>query len=132
MGAPLTQYDIDLGQRIESFSKRERYSQSKMAEFMGVPLERYKRFIYGQAKIPAEAVAKLIESVPVDPDYILFGREGGVMKLTEYLLVCSDKERADFHMEMSRAYRRREENSGVDYEVDNKTIIETDKKARHK
>ena len=132
MGAPLTQYDIDLGQRIESFSKRERYSQSKMAEFMGVPLERYKRFIYGQAKIPSEAVAKLIESVPVDPDYILFGREGGVMKLTEYLLGCSDKERADFHMEMARAYRRREENSGVDYEVDNKTIIETDKKARHK
>ena len=84
------------------------------------------------AKIPAEAVAKLIESVPVDPDYILFGREGGVMKLTEYLLGCSDKERADFHMEMARAYRRREENSGVDYEVDNKTIIETDKKARHK
>ena len=47
MGAALTQYDKDLGNRIEAFSKRERYTQAKMAEFMGVPIARYKRFIYG-------------------------------------------------------------------------------------
>ena len=133
MGAALTQYDKDLGNRIDAFSKRERYTQAKMAEFMGVPIARYKRFIYGEAKIPAENIAKLIEATPIDPDYLLFGREGGVMKLAEYLLGCSDREKADMYMEISRAYRKRSMSSGVDYVVNGKTLIETEnKRKKHK
>ena len=54
------------------------------------------------------------------------------MRLAEYLLGCSDKERADMHMEIARAYRKRGLTNNVDYLVDGKTLVETEKKRKHK
>ena len=125
MGAKLTQYDDELRKRIEVIRKRENLKQPMMASMMGVPLERYKRFIYGQAKIPAEAIATLIENLPVDPDYVLYGKEGGIMRLIEVLLGSSDKDKAEFFFELSRVYRRRGTDKTHDYITDDGLFVET-------
>ena len=123
MGAKLTEYDHALRKRLEVARKREKFKQIEMAQNMGVTIERYKRFIYGEAKRPVEAIARLLLTTPVDPDYLLNRKEGGINRLISYLLGSSNEEKAVFFMNLARIYREKE--NRTDYMTDKGLLIET-------
>ncbi len=125
MGAKLSKYDDNLRKRIETIRKEKGIKQADMAEKMGVSLERYKRFIYGQAKIPAESIATVVRTLPIDPEYILFGREEtDVPKLAEYLMRSSDATKAELFLELANRYRLRDEGLQIDFTSIDGLVIE--------
>lgn len=131
MGAKLTDYEHALRKRLEVVRKREKLKQWEMAECMGVSIERYKRFAYGESKIPVETIAKLMESRPIDIDYLLNGKAGGTRRLLSYFFGSTNEAKADFFMDMARMFRERDSRDKIDYLTEEGLLVETkDKKKK--
>ena len=132
MGQPLTEYEHALRKRLEIVRKREKLKQREMAACMGVSEGRYKRFVYGEAKIPPENIAMLMESRPIDIDYLLRGKSGGNSRIMSNLVGSSNEEKAEFFMELARLYREMDEKEKMDYRTDDGIMIEDTRRSRSK
>lgn len=132
MGQKLTQYDHELRKRLEESRKKQRITQEEMAKCMGVTIERYKRYAYGESKIPVEKLATLFERLPVDPDYILLGKDNSVMRVLGYVQSSNDMEKSNFFFELSKLYKRKHEMKSADFITDDGMLIETKKKKSDK
>lgn len=132
MGVKLTRYDHNLRRRIETIRKDVGLEQWDMADLMGVTIESYKRYIYGRAKIPAEALAALSRNLPVDADYLLKGRQNQHRHLMTYFLNCKDGEKADFFRELAKLFDKRDNVRPVDYSTDEGHLIEMKDNKNHR
>ena len=131
MGQPLTEYEHALRKRLEVVRKREKLKQKEMASCMGVSEGRYKRFAYGEAKIPPENIAMLMESRPIDIDYLLRGKTVGKARIMSNLLGSSNEEKAEFFMDLARMYREMDEREKIDYSTDKGLLIEGTNPRKH-
>lgn len=143
MGRAISDYEKGVMARIEEIRTLEAITMEGMADLMEISLDQYKRFAKYSARITIESIYKFAKNYPVDIDYIIFGekRQGGYTFINAMTHETFES-RANMYMELARYYKKRQHlydkskggsgtpitDDGVDFEIDENTIIETNNK----
>ena len=132
MSRIITQREKDVMTRIDEIRLNQGLTEEDFSEFLGVPLETYKRCSQKKTRVELDFLLSVLQKYPGDKDYILFGKKGQNFKFINTFVSGTNEERAqalgelsDFYMikhEMEKINANRRHRKAIEkYDVDYQT-----------
>lgn len=95
--------DKEIGQRIRVVREKNRLSQEKMAEILGIhSTTHYQNIEYGKSHVTALQLQILYEKFGASPNYILLGKMGNEQEYIYDFLSRSAEEKIKIYMEITK------------------------------
>ncbi len=107
MGKEITEYDIELGKRLEKIRKNHGLRQLDMANIMKTDIGMYKRYAYAIRKVPVEKIALLADELQLDLAYVLYGKDTSTYDFVRFVGTADFDEIAKMFQEVSRVCKEK-------------------------
>ena len=105
MSKEITDYDRELGNRIEEIRIRHGLRQLDMALIMKTDVGMYKRYVYATRKIPAEKIALLTDELQLDLHYVMYGRDTSTFDFVKFVGTADFDEISKMFLEVSKTLK---------------------------
>ena len=107
MGKEITEYDIELGKRLEKIRKNHGLRQLDMANIMKTDIGMYKRYAYAIRKVPVEKIALLADELQLDLAYVMYGKDTSTYDFVRFVGTADFDEIAKMFQEVSRVCKEK-------------------------